>query len=226
MCRRGLRTGRLKSTHREHSSSEKWCHNYQLQRLSWRLRQGLRPKRKKTLSETISFFLPLHFKKLMMSLMRAGTISRHAKTVFLRILHSCAWLSVRPFVIATDGTAVFMGPGGLFLPDCVLPGRRPVLGRGTNACRRSRFRSGTYGRGRTLRLRDRGVRTGIPRVVWRRPVMNTPGHTQRTSESHRQDEVKEKFCSLHFLNLLLVKKNTILVSDESSALQRGLSRTD
>ncbi len=66
----------------------------------------------------------------MVSLMRAGTISRHAKTVFLRILHSCAWLSVRPFVIATDGTAVFMGPGGLFRPDYVLPGRGPVLGRG------------------------------------------------------------------------------------------------
>ena len=69
----------------------------------------------------------------MVSLMRAGTISRHAKTVFLRILHSCAWLSVRPFVIATDGTAVFMGPRGLFLPDYVLPGRGPVLGRGPNA---------------------------------------------------------------------------------------------
>ena len=66
----------------------------------------------------------------MVSLMRAGTISRHAKTVFLRILHSCAWLSVRPFVIATDGTAVFMGPGGAFSPG--LRSARP------GACARAR----------------------------------------------------------------------------------------
>ena len=30
----------------------------------------------------------------MVSLMRAGTVSRHARTVFLRILHTCAWLPV------------------------------------------------------------------------------------------------------------------------------------
>ena len=119
----------------------------------------------------------------MVSLMRAGTISRHAKTVFLRILHSCAWLSVRPFVIATDGTAVFMGPGGLFLPDYVLPGRGPVLGRGTNACRRSRFRSGTYGRSRTRRLRDRGGEDGhTPRRLAAAPDEHTRSYPANLRE--------------------------------------------
>ena len=162
----------------------------------------------------------------MVSLMRAGTISRHAKTVFLRILHSCAWLSVRPFVIATDGTAVFMGPGGFFSRTTFCPAGGLCSGAGRTLAGGAGFGAGrTAGAGRGGSGTG-GVRTGIPRVVWRRPLMNTPGHTQRTCESHRQDEGKEKFCSLHFLNLLLVKKNTILVSDKSSALQRGLSRTD